>query len=95
MAAYEPINGPIIPNPGNGLYAVRTLTRGGIKSITIFQADPAVPLSGSLVFTLGENAAEIDLAAGQRFLGLGSPVDVLYMEASGVNINQAFSIRIS
>jgi len=86
------IFGHNIRNPGNGIFALypqspqfsTNFAEGRrFSSISIIQNDPTVPLSGQLTFTLGDSTGYIVLHTGQRFLGLGFPVPMLFVEVAG------------
>ena len=93
MANFEPLRGPRFRVPGNGSYRISPgLGTRGPASLTIVQDNPAAPLSGSLIFTLGGSTMVIDLAAGDRFRELAFPA-MLYMEAVGMNPADEFEIE--
>ena len=92
MAAPQMLFGHNIRNPGNGQFAVypqspqfsTNFAEGRrFSTVTIVQPDPAIALSGQMTFTLGDSTAYIVLHAGQRFLGLGFPVPMLFVEIAG------------
>lgn len=92
MAVPRQLFGWVCRNPGNGTFELwpeqpRFSIRFGpgrqFRSITIVQTDPALPLSGQLTFSMGDQQGYISLVGGQRFLGLGFDVPMLLLEVAG------------
>lgn len=96
--------GMVCANPGNGTFEIwpeapKFSIRYGpgrqFRTITIVQPDPAVPLSGQLTFTLGDQHGYITLHSGQRFLGLGFPVPMLLLEVAGAVASEDWHMVLS
>lgn len=104
MAAPRDIFGWTFKNPGNGNFALwpeqpKFSIRYGpgrqFHSITIIQADPALPLSGQITFTIGDQHGYIALGAGQRFLGLGFTVPMILMDVAGAVATEEWSVILA
>jgi len=89
----QTLTGPIIKNPGNGIYQIFAGERVRITSVSIMQPKGIdKPLVGVLTFSVGSASRDIDLSLGARTLGLRFPVPMLELDASGLNANDDFSI---
>ena len=85
------LTGNRINNPGNGSYQL--WPHGAITSITVVTDEGS--LTGLLTFKIGGHDMKIDLAAGERFIGLSAKVPMLYMDVSGVAVDANFLIILS
>lgn len=83
-------------NPGDGDFAMWTVDPvvPRIQSVTIVQADPAVPITGVLTFSLGPYTQTIDLGAGVRFLATAR-VPMLFLNITGSTRSDQWSIVLS
>lgn len=83
-------------NPGDGDFAMWTVDPviPRFQSITITQADPAIPITGVLTFSLGPYTSTIDLGAGVRFLAT-QRVPMLFMNITGSTRSDQWAIVLS
>jgi len=98
MAEYKILQGPQITNPGDGDYSLwmNYDWPKKISSISIHQENPKLPLHGVLKFWLGtEFQAVLDLETAERMFFETAGISFLYMEATGLDPKDQFTIILA
>lgn len=93
MSADQTFTTQNIPNPGDGEYVVAPNHAEGFTSISIYQRDPSIPLTGTLTFGSGNYTSVLDLAT-DRVLILAGTVYSLTMTLDSVDPDARFDIML-